>query len=156
MFASISFCTTFAVEETERHILFDIKCNKYNTYGNMENKKSLTKAELNVMNILWSKNEATVNEIIEVMSEPKPAYTTVLTVMQVLTRKGIVSPERRGKAHVFRPLLSREEYIDTFMQETRNVLFQGSLRSLFSYFVKSEKLSKEELNKILDEINDGE
>lgn len=139
-----------------RHILFDIKCNKYNTYGNMENKKSLTKAELNVMNILWSKNEATVNEIIEVMSEPKPAYTTVLTVMQVLTRKGIVSPERRGKAHVFRPLLSREEYIDTFMQETRNVLFQGSLRSLFSYFVKSEKLSREELNKILDEINDEE
>lgn len=139
-----------------RHILFDIKCNKYNTYGNMENKKSLTKAELNVMNILWSKKEATVNEIIEVMGEPKPAYTTVLTVMQVLTRKGIVSPERRGKAHVFRPLLSREEYIDTFMQETRNVLFQGSLRSLFSYFVKSEKLSKEELNKILDEINDGE
>ena len=122
----------------------------------MENKKSLTKAELNVMNILWSKNEATVNEIIEVMGEPKPAYTTVLTVMQVLTRKGIVSPERRGKAHVFRPLLAREEYIDTFMQETRNVLFQGSLRSLFSYFVKSEKLSKEELNKILDEINDGE
>lgn len=139
-----------------RHILFDIKCNKYNTYGNMENKKSLTKAELNVMNILWSKKEATVNEIIEVMGEPKPAYTTVLTVMQVLTRKGIVSPERRGKAHVFRPLLSREEYIDTFMQETRNVLFQGSLRSLFSYFVKSEKLSKEELNKILDEINDEE
>lgn len=122
----------------------------------MENKKSLTKAELNVMNILWSKKEATVNEIIEVMGEPKPAYTTVLTVMQVLTRKGIVSPERRGKAHVFRPLLSREEYIDTFMEETRNVLFQGSLRSLFSYFVKSEKLSKEELNKILDEINDGE
>lgn len=122
----------------------------------MENKKSLTKAELNVMNILWSKNEATVNEIIEVMGEPKPAYTTVLTVMQVLTRKGIVSPERRGKAHVFRPLLSREEYIDTFMQETRNVLFQGSLRSLFSYFVKSEKLSKEEVKKILDEINDEE
>ena len=122
----------------------------------MENKKSLTKAELNVMNILWSKKEATVNEIIEVMGEPKPAYTTVLTVMQVLTRKGIVSPERRGKAHVFRPLLSREEYIDTFMQETRNVLFQGSLRSLFSYFVKSEKLSKEELNKILDEINEEE
>ena len=122
----------------------------------MENKKSLTKAELNVMNILWSKNEATVNEIIEVMGEPKPAYTTVLTVMQVLTRKGVVSPERRGKAHVFRPLLSREEYISGFMQETRNILFQGSLRNFFSYFVKSEKLSKEELNKILDEINDEE
>lgn len=122
----------------------------------MENKKSLTKAELNVMNILWSKNEATVNEIIEVMGEPKPAYTTVLTVMQVLTRKGVVSPERRGKAHVFRPLLSREEYINGFMQETSNILFQGSLRNFFSYFVKSEKLSKEEVKKILDEINDEE
>ena len=122
----------------------------------MENKKSLTKAELNVMNILWIKNEATVNEIIEVMGEPKPAYTTVLTVMQVLTRKGVVSPERRGKAHVFRPLLSREEYINGFMQETRNILFHGSLHNFFSYFVKSEKLSKEELNKILDEINDEE
>lgn len=122
----------------------------------MENKKSLTKAELNVMNILWSKDEATVSEIIEVMGEPKPAYTTVLTVMQVLTRKGVVAPERRGKAHVFRPLLSREEYINGFMLETRNILFQGSLRNLFSYFVKSEKLSKEELKKILDEINDEE
>lgn len=122
----------------------------------MENKKSLTKAELNVMNILWSKNEATVNEIIEVMGEPKPAYTTVLTVMQVLTRKGVVSPERRGKAHVFRPLLSREEYINGFMQETSNILFQGSLRNFFSYFVKGEKLSKEEVKKILDEINDEE
>ena len=118
--------------------------------------KNLTKAELQLMNILWAKGEATVSEIIEEMGEPKPAYTTVLTVMQVLTRKGVVAPERKGKAHVFRPLLSREKYINGFMQETRNILFQGSLRNLFSYFVKSEKLSKEELKKILDEINDEE
>lgn len=120
----------------------------------METKqKNLTKAELNVMNILWSKGEATVNEIMEVMSDPKPAYTTVLTVMQVLTRKEVVVPERRGKAHVFKPLLTRESYIDSFMHETRDVLFRGSLRNFLSYFVKSEKISKEELQKILDEIN---
>ena len=120
----------------------------------MENsKKNLTKAELNVMNILWDKGQATVSEIIGEMSEPKPAYTTVLTVMQVLTRKEVVQPERQGKAHVFRPLLSREEYIDGFMNETRDTVFQGSVRSFFSYFVKKERLSKEEVQQLLDEIN---
>ena len=120
----------------------------------MENsKKNLTKAELNVMNILWDKGQATVSEIIGEMSEPKPAYTTVLTVMQVLTRKEVVQPERQGKAHVFRPLLSREEYIDGFLNETRDTVFKGSVRSFFSYFVKKERLSKEEVQHLLDEIN---
>lgn len=120
----------------------------------MENsKKNLTKAELNVMNILWDKGQATVSEIIGEMSEPKPAYTTVLTVMQVLTHKEVVQPERQGKAHVFRPLLSREEYIDGFLNETRDTVFKGSVRSFFSYFVKKERLSKEEVQQLLDEIN---
>ena len=120
----------------------------------MENsKKNLTKAELSVMNILWDKGQATVSEIIGEMSEPKPAYTTVLTVMQVLTRKEVVHPERQGKAHVFRPLLSREEYIDGFLNETRDTVFKGSVRSFFSYFVKKERLSKEEVQQLLDEIN---
>lgn len=123
----------------------------------MENsKKNLTKAELNVMNILWDKGQATVSEIIGEMSEPKPAYTTVLTVMQVLTRKEVVHPERQGKAHVFRPLLSREEYIDGFLNETRDTVFKGSVRSFFSYFVKKERLSKEEVQQLLDEINGEE
>ncbi|MBQ5912162.1 MAG: BlaI/MecI/CopY family transcriptional regulator [Bacteroidaceae bacterium] len=123
----------------------------------MENsKKNLTKAELNVMNILWDKGQATVSEIIGEMSEPKPAYTTVLTVMQVLTRKEVVQPERQGKAHVFRPLLSREEYIDGFLNETRDTVFKGSVRSFFSYFVKKERLSKEEVQQLLDEINGEE
>ena len=116
--------------------------------------KNLTKAELQLMNILWGKGEATVSELIEVMGEPKPAYTTVLTVMQVLTRKAVVQPVRKGKAHVFHPLLSRVDYINSFMHEARESLFHGSVRSFFSYFVKSEKLSKEELQKILDEMSE--
>lgn len=122
----------------------------------MEKQKNLTKAELQLMNILWEKGEATVAELIEEMSSPKPAYTTVLTVMQVLTRKEVVQPERRGKAHVFRPLLTRENYIDGFMHETRDTLFRGSLRNFLSYFVKSEKLSKEEVQELLEEINSEE
>ena len=111
--------------------------------------KTLTKAELRAMNILWDMGQATVNEIMERIPEPKPAYTTILTVMQVLTIKKIVGAQRRGKANVFRPLISREQYVDGFMEETRNTLFKGSLKNLLLYFARKEKISKEELIEIL-------
>lgn len=111
--------------------------------------KTLTKAELRAMNILWDMGQATVNEIMERITEPKPAYTTILTVMQVLTSKKIVGAQRRGKANVFRPLISREQYVDGFMEETRNTLFKGSLKNLLLYFARKEKISKEELIEIL-------
>ena len=116
--------------------------------------KSLTKAELNLMNILWDKEEATVSDLIEVLPEPKPAYTTVLTVMQVLTRKQVVTFEKQGKANVYIPQLSRQEYLDNFMDETRDTLFKGSAKSFLSFFTNHEKISKKELEEILKEMND--
>lgn len=116
--------------------------------------KSLTKAELHLMNILWDKGEATVHELVDEMSEPKPAYTTVLTVMQVLTKKKIVEPYRRGKVNVFKPMMSRDLYINGFMEETRNTLFKGSLRNFLLFFARSEKIDKAELRKILKEMEE--
>lgn len=118
--------------------------------------KTLTKAELRAMNILWDMGQATVNEIMERIPEPKPAYTTILTVMQVLTSKKIVGAQRRGKANVFRPLISREQYVDGFMEETRNTLFKGSLKNLLIYFARKEKISKEELIEILSVMQTDE
>ena len=118
--------------------------------------KTLTKAELRAMNILWDMGQATVNEIMERIPEPKPAYTTILTVMQVLTSKKIVGAQRRGKANVFRPLISREQYVDGFMEETRNTLFKGSLKNLLLYFARKEKISKEELIEILSVVQTDE
>ena len=118
--------------------------------------KSLTKAELKAMNILWDKGEATVYDILEVLPEPKPAYTTVLTVMQVLTNKKVVAARRRSKANVFRPLITREQYVEGFMEETRNTLFKGSLKNLILYFAHKEKISKEELLEILEEMKSNE
>jgi len=116
--------------------------------------KSLTKAELHLMNILWDKGEATVQQLHEVLAEPKPAYTTTLTVMQVLTKKEIVTFEKVGKANVYRPLLTREEYINGFMTEAKETVFGGSLRSFLSFFAKSEKISPEELQEILKEMSE--
>ena len=66
--------------------------------------QSLTKAELHLMNILWDKGKATVQQLHDVLAEPKPAYTTTLTVMQILTKKGVVGFEKNGKANVYHPL----------------------------------------------------
>lgn len=116
--------------------------------------KLLTKAELQLMNILWDKGESTVSAIHESLKDPKPAYTTVLTVFQVLTKKGIVSFRKEGKQHVYMPILTREEYIGNFMDETCENLFGGSARSFFSFFATREKITKKELEEILKEMGD--
>lgn len=116
--------------------------------------KTLTKAELNLMNILWDKEQATVNELLDTLPEPKPAYTTVLTVMQVLTKKQVLRYEKQGKTNVYIPLLSREEYLNYFMDETCDSLFRGSVKSFLSFFAKHEKLSRKELEEILKEMNE--
>lgn len=120
--------------------------------------KQLTKAELHLMNILWDKGNATVQQMQDLLENPKPAYTTTLTVMQILTKKGIVDFDRVGKAYVYKPVLSREEYIGGFMNDACDNVFGGSMRSFFSFFAKSEKISREELEDILKEMdgNDGE
>jgi predicted transcriptional regulator len=115
--------------------------------------KSLTKAELHLMNILWDKGKATVQQIQDLLENPKPAYTTTLTVMQILTKKGIVDFDRVGKAYVYKPVLSRDEYIGGFMNDACDNVFGGSMRSFFSFFAKSEKISREELEEILKEMN---
>ena len=116
----------------------------------------LTKAELHLMNILWDKGKATVQQIHDVLAEPKPAYTTTLTVMQILTKKGIVDFDRVGKAYVYKPVLSREDYIGGFMNDACDNVFGGSMKSFFSFFAKSEKISREELAEILKEMDKGD
>ena len=120
---------------------------------NENSNQSLTKAELHLMNILWNKGKATVQQLHDVLEEPKPAYTTTLTVMQILTKKGVVDFDRVGKAYVYKPVLSRDEYIGGFMNEACNNVFGGSMRSFFSFFAKSEKISREELEEILKEMD---
>ena len=112
--------------------------------------RSLTKSELHLMNLLWDKGEATVNELLELMPEPRPAYTTALTVMRVLTSKGIVEAKPgSGKAHVYTPIMTREEYTTGFMEETRNTLFKGSFSALLSFFAERERLAADEVEKIV-------
>jgi predicted transcriptional regulator len=115
--------------------------------------RSLTKSELHLMNILWDMERATINELLQAMPEPVSAYTTILTVMRVLTQKKIVKTEQQGKAHVYIPIMSREDYTQGFMEETRNTLFKGSFKSLLSFFAQRETLSNSEIDELISLLN---
>ena len=112
-----------------------------------EKKKQLTKAETQVMNILWSlpEQQGVIQDIIDRYPEPKPAYTTILTFMKILTDKGFVKPERVGKANRFSPLVSKDDYTYSFISDVKDTFFGGSFTSLVSFFAKKEQYTDEEL-----------
>ncbi|WP_028902812.1 MULTISPECIES: BlaI/MecI/CopY family transcriptional regulator [unclassified Prevotella] len=112
-----------------------------------EKKKQLTKGETQVMNILWSlpEQQGFIQDIIDRYPEPKPAYTTILTFMKILTEKGFVKPEKVGKANRFSPLVSKEDYTYSFISDVKDTFFGGSFTSLVSFFAKKEQYTDEEL-----------
>ena len=112
----------------------------------------LTKAETQVMSILWSLPESKgySSEIMEKFPEPKPALTTLLTFLKILKDKGFVSSEKKGKAQLFSTTISKEAYTRAYMKEVQNTFFGGSFASLVSFFAKDEQLTDEEVNEIME------
>lgn len=121
---------------------------------------TLTKAEFDVMSVLWDINHsATVNDILERFSEPKPAYTTVATYMKILQKKDYVDyfkVKGEGKTKIYQAKITRAEYTRLVMADVKKDFFGGSLRSMLNFFVKEEHLSDEEIANLLSTINDEE
>lgn len=115
----------------------------------------LTKFELKLMNILWDKEKAFVNDIIEMLPEPKPAYTTISTMMRILVKKQYVGYEAFGKSHQYHPLIQKEDYTQAVLRHTKDNLFGGSFRSMISFFAESERLSSAEIEELIDILNDA-
>ncbi|HWD87562.1 MAG TPA: BlaI/MecI/CopY family transcriptional regulator [Mucilaginibacter sp.] len=112
--------------------------------------KELTKAEEQVMQILWQLKEAIVKDVIEQMPEPKPAYNTVSTVVRVLEGKGIVGHKAYGNSHVYFPLISEDEYKKFTFDKMMSNYFSNSYESLVSFLVKEKSLSLKELEEITE------
>lgn len=110
--------------------------------------KELTKAEEQLMQILWEKDKALVNDLLEDLPEPKPAYNTVSTVMRVLERKGFVSHKAYGKTHEYFPLVSKKEYTDQSCKTLLKGYFSNSFEKMVSFFAIEEKLSLKEMKEI--------
>ena len=112
--------------------------------------RELTKGELQVMNVLWECQHATVNGVLEQMAEPRPAYNTVLTFLRILTEKGFVGYDTEGKAHRYRPLVQKSDYSRTFLKGIKDALFDGSAKSLLSFFAEEEDLTASEVQELID------
>ena len=114
---------------------------------------TLTKAEMEIMNILWDEGKAmSTHAIIAKYPEPHPAYSTIATFMKILTTKEFVS-FRKGtegdKTFYFYPQLSRAEYTRRFMKEVKDSFFGGSLKSLICFFAKEEEIPENDIQEIL-------
>jgi BlaI family penicillinase repressor len=114
----------------------------------MEPIKELTKAEEQVMRILWQLKEAIVKDVIEQMPEPKPAYNTVSTVIRVLEGKGFIDHKAYGNSYVYFPAISEESYKNFAFDKVMNNYFSNSYQSLVSFLVKEKNLSLNELEEI--------
>ena len=114
--------------------------------------KQLTKAEEEVMQILWDLKESNVAAIIDEMPEPKPAYNTVSTIVRNLEEKGYVAHQAFGKTHQYFPVVTKEVYKKQFMNTATQKFFDNSYKSMVSFFAKEEKISAEELREILEII----
>ncbi len=115
--------------------------------------KQLTKAEEEVMHMLWQLEKANVADIIERLPEPKPAYNTVSTIIRILESKGFADHEKVGKGHVYFPLVKKEEYSNQSINKLVDGYFQGSFKSMVSFFMKKNDISLNELQDIMKELD---
>jgi Predicted transcriptional regulator len=114
-----------------------------------KNFRELTKAEREVMQIYWELGVGFVNDIIDKMSEPKPAYNTVSTVSRILVNKGFLGYKAYGKSHQYYPVVSKEEYTEGMMHSVMQHYFDNSFKQLVSFFSQKEKVSIQEMEEIL-------
>ena len=114
--------------------------------------KNLTKAEEQIIQILWQRDKASVKEVLNLLPDPKPAITTVSTIIRILESKGFVGHEQVGRGFVYFPLVKKEDYTKFSMRKMINNYFDGSFKNLVSFFAKNEDIDVQELEDILKEI----
>jgi predicted transcriptional regulator len=112
-------------------------------------KLELTRAEEEIMQILWNIKKGFVRNIVERFPDPKPAYNTVSTIVRILENKGFVSHIAYGKTHEYFPLVQKDEYRKQFLNTLLNNYFGGSFRQLASFFIKHEKMDIREMEEVL-------
>ncbi|NOZ45804.1 MAG: BlaI/MecI/CopY family transcriptional regulator [Chlorobi bacterium] len=114
--------------------------------------KELTKAEDQVMQILWQIEKGFVKDIVEKFSEPRPAYNTVSTIIRILEKKGFVGHKSYGKTFEYFPVVTKDEYKKTFMKGFIKKYFSNSYKNMVSFLAKEENLSVSEMEEIMELI----
>ena len=115
--------------------------------------QELTKAELEIMQIIWQKEKVLVHDVLAELPEPKPAYNTVSTIVRILENKGFVSHKACGRTSEYFPIVGKEEYTNTYMRTDRDNFFDGSVSRMVNFFSSQKSISLEETEEILKILN---
>ncbi len=116
--------------------------------------KELTKAEDQVMQILWRIKKGFVKDILAKMPKPKPAYNTVSTITRILVKKGFVGYKAYGKTHEYFPVVEKKDYSNFYLKNFIGNYFSGSFENMVSFFAKENNLSPKEVQKMLKKLED--
>ena len=111
----------------------------------------LTKAEEQIMQILWEMGEGMVRDIRDKFDEPKPARNTVSTIIRVLEAKGVVSYRAEGNTHVYFPLVSKKEYSKSQLFGLMQGYFNNSFPALASFFAREKDLTIQDLEELMED-----
>jgi len=118
--------------------------------------KKLTRKEEEVMKILWKLEKAFVKDIVEEYDDPKPHYNTISSLVRLLQDKGIIGFTQYGNTYEYFPLMSKEDYRQTFMKQVVSDYFDNSYKSAVAFFVKEKGLSPAELEELIKLIKEQE
>jgi predicted transcriptional regulator len=111
--------------------------------------KKLTTAEEDVMQILWKLNKAFIKDILEQIPDPKPPYTTVLSVIRVLEKKEFVSHTQFGNTYEYYPLISKDDYAGEHFNQFLSGYFNNSFPKMAAFFARENNLTMSELEEIM-------
>ena len=114
--------------------------------------KQLTKAEEQVMQILWEIKKGFVNDLLNKFPSPKPAYNTVSTIIRILVKKGFVDYKAYGKTHEYLPIIEKNQYRSFYLKSMITGYFGGSFERLVSFFAKDNELDIHEMEELLKNV----
>ena len=109
-----------------------------------------------VMGVLWEHRHCSVDDVVGLLPEPKPAYNTILTFLRILEKKEFISYQEEGRKHIYYPLIEKGEYTRWTLTEMKEKLFNGSARSMVNTFIMESGLSDSDVRELIDMLNELE
>ena len=118
--------------------------------------QKLTKAEEQVMQVIWDLESCMVSEILDKIGEPKPPHSTISSVVRILEKKEFVTHKAYGRTYVYSPIITKEAYSNFALSKMANNFFGGSVKRVVSFLVKENDLDLNEISELLDDLDKAE
>ena len=116
--------------------------------------KKLTRKEEELMKILWKLDKAFVKDIVDEYPAPKPHYNTISSLVRLLQDKGVIGFKQYGNTYQYFPIISKEAYRSSFMNQVVSDYFDNSYKCAVAFFVKEKGLSGSEIDELVNLIKD--